>query len=83
MNYVYILKSKETKKLYTGFSSNLKLRIKKHFARGVYSTKRMGTLSLIFYESFLTKSDAIRREKYLKTTKGKRTLKLMLRDSLK
>ena len=83
MFYVYLLKSKETGKLYAGLSSDLRTRIKKHFSKGVYSTKRLGSLSLIFYESFISKVDAIRREKYFKTTKGKRTLKLMLRDSLK
>lgn len=37
---------------------------------------------LVFYEAFAAKQDAVRREKYLKSTKGKRTLKLMLKDSL-
>jgi len=40
----------------------------------------MGDLELIFYEAYLEKSDAQRREIYLKTTKGKRALKLMLTD---
>jgi len=40
----------------------------------------MGELKLIFYEAYLVKSDAQRREMYLKTTKGKRALKLMLAD---
>lgn len=42
----------------------------------------MGELKLIFYEAYLMKSDAQRREVYLKTTKGKRALKLMLVDYL-
>ncbi|MDA0989381.1 MAG: GIY-YIG nuclease family protein [Verrucomicrobia bacterium] len=33
-------------------------------------------------EYYLSRADAVRREKYLKTTKGKRTLRLMLKDSL-
>jgi predicted GIY-YIG superfamily endonuclease len=37
---------------------------------------------LIFCEYFLSKADAQRREKYFKTTKGKRTLKLILKNSL-
>ncbi len=40
----------------------------------------MGNIELIFYEAYLVKTDVQRREKYFKTTKGKRTLKLMLTD---
>jgi len=35
---------------------------------------------LIFYEAYLDKYDALRREKYLKSTKGKTTIRTMLRD---
>jgi len=35
------------------------------------------------YEAFAAKGDEIKREKYFKTSKGKSTLKLMLRDTLK
>jgi len=35
---------------------------------------------LIFYEAFILERDAKRREKYFKTTKGKRALRLMLKD---
>jgi putative endonuclease len=80
MYYVYVLYSKTRNECYTGYSSNLKERIKDHFTHNVYTTKRMGELELIFYEAYISKSDAQRRELYLKTTKGKRTLKLMLAD---
>ena len=42
----------------------------------------MGDIELVFYESFKAKSDAVRREKYFKTTKGTKMLKLILKDSL-
>ncbi len=83
MFYVYILRSKETGKLYAGYSTDLKSRIKKHFNKGVHTTKRMGPIKLIFYEAFSSEKDAKRREGYFKTTKGKRALKIMLKDSLK
>lgn len=82
MFYTYVLQSKTSGKLYAGFSANLRNRVKKHLAKGVYTTKRMGEVELIFYEAFKSRWDAQRREKYLKTTKGKRMLKLMLRESL-
>jgi len=80
MYYVYVLYSKTDNECYTGYSSNLKERIKDHFSHSVMTTKRMGDLELIFYEAYISKSDAQRRELYLKTTKGKRALKLMLAD---
>jgi predicted GIY-YIG superfamily endonuclease len=42
----------------------------------------MKELRLVFYEAFSAKEDSIRRERYLKSTKGKATLRLMLRESL-
>ena len=82
MYYVYILRSETTGMLYTGFSANLRQRLKQHFAGDVHTTSRMQKIELIFYEAFKQKVDAQGREKYFKTTKGKRALKLMLANTL-
>jgi len=81
MHYVYILKLNNDK-LYTGRTSDLKRRITEHKANKVKSSKYRQP-QLIFYEAFSHKDDSIRREKYLKSSKGKSTLKMMLRASLK
>jgi predicted GIY-YIG superfamily endonuclease len=47
-----------------------------------YTTSHMGTIELIHYEAYKSENDARRRELYLKTTQGKRMIKLMLRESL-
>lgn len=83
MHYVYILRSKKSAKTYTGRTDNLKRRFREHQVGGVWTTKRMQPVELIFYEAFLSKKDSIRRERYLKTTKGKSSLKQILRESLK
>lgn len=83
MYYMYVLQGIINRKLYVGYSEDLRTRIKKHFEKGVHTTKRMGKIRLVFYEAYLSEEDARRREKYFKTTKGKRTLKLMLEESLK
>lgn len=80
MFYVYILHCKKANKIYVGFSRNLRKRISQHKNNEVHSTKRLGNCKLIFYEAFENKKDAQRREKYLKTSKGKRTLKIMLKE---
>ncbi len=83
MYYVYLLKSLESGKCYVGLTSDLKRRLKEHLDNKVWTTSRMGEIKLVFYEAFLSDDDARRRERYLKTTKGRSTLRLMLRESLK
>ncbi len=70
------------KKLYIGHTSKLWVRIKQHAEGKTKSTKDRRPLELIFYEAYLNKYDAIRREKYFKSTKGKTTLRYMLKDYL-
>lgn len=83
MHYTYILYSEKDKKLYIGSTSNLKRRLKEHQSGKVFATKGRLPIKLIFYEAFFETKDAVRREKYLKTSPGKRTLKLMLREFYK
>jgi len=81
MYYTYVLKSLKDKKFYIGRSDDLKRRIAEHKAGKVKSTKNRLPIELIFYEAFKSKLDAIRRENYFKTTKGKRALRIMLKES--
>jgi len=67
MHYVYILKSQKDKRLYIGYSNNLKLRIKEHNLGKVVSTKNRRPSMLIGYEAYINKKDAIDRERYLKS----------------
>lgn len=84
MFYVHILRSKkDPNRIYIGYTTNLEQRINKHNEGSVQSTKPYYPWSLIFYEAYLSKKDAKRREQYFKTTKGRKALKLMLRDSLR
>ncbi len=82
MFYVYFLKSQNYNQFYVGYTTDLKKRFKKHNAGLVQSTKPYKPWKLIFYEAYKSKTDAKRRELYLKTTKGRKGLRLMLRDSL-
>jgi len=80
--YVYILYSFKDRQFYAGFTTDLEKRIKRHQAGKVISTKDRRPLKLIFYEAYLNKSDALRREKYFKTSKGKTTRRTMLKEYL-
>jgi putative endonuclease len=83
MFYVYVLKSQMDGNLYIGYTTNLKNRLQKHQNGEVLSTSPRRPFELIFYEGYKSMEDAKRRERYLKTSKGKSSLRMMLRDSLK
>lgn len=83
MFYVYYLKSKNcANQHYVGYSEDLESRLASHNKGLVLSTKPYYPWELIFYEAYKSRKDAKRRELYFKTTKGRKTLKLMLQDSL-
>ncbi len=76
--YVYVLESLIDDNRYIGYTSNLKRRIKEHLAGYNFSTKFSLPFKLIYFEGCLSEQDAKRREKYLKTTQGRRFLGLRL-----
>ena len=82
MYYVYVLLSQSNSQLYVGRTSNLKKRIKEHESGKVRTTNRLNPMNLVFYEAFLSNNDAIRRERYFKTSKGKSSLKQIIRESV-
>ncbi len=83
MYYVYILHSDKDKKLYTGFTDNLKTRVKKHEDGFIKATKHRRPIRLIHYEGLLEEADAKRREKFLKGGKGKKELRVLLKNYFK
>jgi len=83
MHYVYVLKSLKDKKLYVGFSSNLKERCKEHFKGQVESTEKRRLLKLVYYEAYESEKDARIREVKLKQHKNSfKELKKRINDSI-
>jgi putative endonuclease len=82
MFYVYVLRSKKDGEFYVGFSADLARRFAAHNERRVESTKTRGPFELLYYEACRQQSDALHREKYLKSTYGHRYLKNRLRADL-
>ncbi len=80
--YVYILRSLKDNKFYTGYTVNLKNRIKNHNEGKVVSTRHRIPFELIYFEGCLNEEDALHREKYLKTTYGKRYINNRLKSFL-
>mgnify|MGYP000644983878 CR=1 FL=1 len=81
MHYAYYLKMCSGQ-IYTGSTSNLRNRILEHNRGNVTTTSKYLPVILIGYESYLLKSDAQRREKFMKTTEGKRLFRQQYRDVL-
>ena len=82
MFYVYVLHSLEDHGLYIGFSTNLNKRIAEHEHGASFATKYRGPWKLIYYEAYLERSDALGREKYLKSGAGRRFLRAQLKNYL-
>lgn len=80
MFYTYFLHSENYDETYTGFTSDLRSRIKEHNQGMTPSTRRYKPWKLIYYEACLNEKDAKRREDYLKTTQGSRLLKRRLKE---
>ena len=73
--YTYILKSKKDRRLYTGFTNDLRKRLLEHNSGKSFYTKGRGPFKIIYYEACLLEKEARSRELYLKTGMGKRFLK--------
>jgi len=78
MNYTYVLLSQKDGRLYIGSTSDLRERMQQHNKGFVRSTSHRRPLRLIYYEACLSKEDARRRERYLKSGKGGRYIKQRL-----
>ena len=74
MFYVYVLRNTKST-LYVGHTNNIERRIIEHNSGMSPYTKNRGPWNLIYSESFTSRGDAMKREKFLKTGKGREFLK--------
>jgi len=80
---VYVLLSMHDGNFYVGYTTDLQRRLTEHFHGQSKATAPRRPFRLIFCEYFFSADDAARREQYLKTTAGRKGLKLILRETLK
>jgi len=71
---VYILKSSKDNKRYIGCSKNILRRLVEHKNGLVKSTRNRRPLELIYNEDFENKSEALARERFFKSGKGREFL---------
>lgn len=83
MYFVYVLRSKQDQSLYIGFTSDLQRKVTEHNEkRGGRTTRLKNGWSLIYYEGYLNRADAIGREKFLKGGSGRKYLYKQLKHYL-
>ena len=75
---VYAIKSIEHNFTYVGMTEKLEDRLKRHNSGFVRSTKNFAPFFLFYTEHYPTGKQAREREKFLKSTSGKRFLKSIL-----
>ncbi|OGI43062.1 MAG: hypothetical protein A2593_05380 [Candidatus Moranbacteria bacterium RIFOXYD1_FULL_44_9] len=78
-HWVYVLLSLRDRKRYIGYTIDLRNRFEKHRSGKVISTRHRRPLIPIYIEGCLNLEDARRREKYFKTTGGRRFLATRLK----
>ncbi len=74
MYYVYVLRSQTTSKRYVGQMIDLQKRIKRHNYGGSSYTRNRGPWDLMYSEELPTRAEAMIREKFLKSGKGREFL---------
>lgn len=76
MFVVYVIYSKKAQVKYTGYTTDLERRLFEHNNDLLSKfTKGKGPWELIYKEEFATKTEALAREKYLKTGFGRALIK--------
>ena len=82
MFYVYILKLSNTN-LYVDFTDNIKERTEQHKNGLSPYTSKYLPIKLIYFECYINKTDALKREKFLKGGRGREVIKKQLENTLK
>jgi putative endonuclease len=75
MFYAYVLKSMQFDYFYKGHCENLEQRLKEHNSGMTLSIKPYIPFKVVYFEEFETRDEAIKREKYFKSSAGRRFLK--------
>ncbi len=76
---VYVLYSVEYEKYYVGLTTDIARRLEEHNLGKTSSTKGFRPWEVVYFETFATRKEARKREKYLKTAAGRRWRKNNIR----
>ncbi|MCR6721175.1 MAG: GIY-YIG nuclease family protein [Chitinophagaceae bacterium] len=77
-HYVYVLQSLKDEKYYIGYSTDVKARLEFHNSGLQRSTGHRIPFRLVHYEEYISKSEALAREKQIKSWKGGKAFKELI-----
>lgn len=80
MYTMYILKSTNTNRYYIGSTDNIKKRLEQHNKGYSRFTKGKGPFIIMYTEEYATRSEAVRREYYLKSLKSRVAIDKLIRQ---
>ena len=69
-HYIYIIKSLSDGSFYIGYSADIDRRLTEHNSGKSLYTRRKMPWRLVYFEVFATKSEALKREKFLKAQRN-------------
>ncbi|OGE94523.1 MAG: hypothetical protein A3B10_02430 [Candidatus Doudnabacteria bacterium RIFCSPLOWO2_01_FULL_44_21] len=83
MFIVYVIRSTSSGKIYIGYTSDIEKRVKQHnlelpHRSKSYTYKNKGPWRIIYKEEYNTRIEAVKREKQLKSSKGRDYIKKLL-----
>jgi putative endonuclease len=78
MYFVYVLRNQSSGHHYTGHTADLTRRVGQHNHGVSKSTKNRGQWELLHQEEFASRAEAMKREKFLKSGKGREELRRIL-----
>ena len=81
MFYIYIIQSQKTGRYYTGSCHDLDIRIERHNDGATPSTKPARPWKLVYSESYATNSEALKREREIKSKKSRRYIEFLIESS--
>ena len=83
MFYTYVIYNQFRDKIYIGHTAKLEERLKRHNGilknkKKSFTSKNSGNWELVYQESFLTRLEAMRREKELKSFRGREFVRKLI-----
>lgn len=79
MYFVYIIKSIVNQQLYKGITVNVERRLVEHNQGKNKSTEAKMPWELVYFESYNTRIEARKREKFFKSGEGRELLKQLIK----
>ncbi|MFZ0333555.1 MAG: GIY-YIG nuclease family protein [Candidatus Acidiferrales bacterium] len=70
--FVYVLESETSGRYYVGQTKSVEERLAYHNANYSLALRNRGPWRLVYFEEYPTRSEAVRRERYIKSQKDRR-----------